>query len=279
MNLIKLLFFLLLLSQPIFSQDLIVPIKGDSIHCYITKVKRDSVYYKTIVFDVIITNSLSQKDINYFEYNYFENFVSIEEEEVRKSKNILIDFAPGFGWSYRLGKLDPSFSKSDAKEYSNGIYFRGRIGVFIKKKVSTGLLLNFHKTNSRLPDFAGGINSKVNINFIGPYMWVQSKPFNKNLSISGMIAIGKLTYKESVTSFSSFGAQSFSVNESTLGLNLGTSLVLLFSEISNLTIDFNLLTGKIKNGNILNDFGSSVSSFDEENASTFSIGLTFRVLF
>jgi len=278
---IKLLFvvFWAFLSQSVFSQDLIVPVKGDSISCYITKIKRDSIYYKTMgVSGTIISNALNQKEVSFFEYNYFENYVTIVEEKAKTRKKVYLDFAPGLGWSHRLGKLDPSFPKSDEKEYRNGIYFRGRLGLLIKQKISTGLFYNFHKTESRLPNLAGGVNSNVNISFFGPYISMQSKPINKNISFSGTLALGKLTYKETMSSFSSFGNSKLTVDESTLGLNLGVSLLLLFSDISNLSIDCNLISGKVE-GDVVNSSGSIVTSFTEESASTITMGLSFRVLF
>ncbi|VAW28236.1 hypothetical protein MNBD_BACTEROID06-1691 [hydrothermal vent metagenome] len=282
MNIHKSIFSLtlILVSVAVYAQDLIVPVEGDSIQCYITKVKRDSIYYKTkSISGVIISSAINYKEVKSFDYNYYKIYDTIVEDNEKNSKNLYIDFAPGLGWSHRLGKLDPSFSKSDEKEYRNGIYFRGRLGVFIKKKISAGLFYNFHKTESRLPNLAGGVNSYVKIIFLAPYFSAQTKPINNNLSFSGTIALGKLTYKETVLSFSSFGGSSFNINESTLGLNIGTSMLLLFSEISNLSIDFNLISGKVKNGEILDDSGSSIGTFEEESASSFSIGLSFRVLF
>ncbi len=275
-RLILFLFFIVV-SNTLFSQDIIIKQAGDSIQCYITKVKRDSIYFRIKESSGIVSNrAISQKTVRSFEFNYYEASESLEEK--KKEKSIYLDFAPGLGWSHRVGKLDPSFSKSDEKEYRNGIYFRGRLGLFIKKKVSTGLFYNFHKTDSRLPNLAGGVNSTVEISFWAPYISLQSKPINNNLSFLGTVALGKLTYKETVSSFSSFGVSKLTIDESTLGINLGASLLLLFSNLSNLSIDFNLISGKVE-GDVIDNSGSTITSFTGESAATITVGFSFRVLF
>ena len=135
-----LIFVLFFSSKFLFGQDYILPEKGDTIKCYITKIKRDSVYYKFRASDNSIKDtSISKGSIKTYDIEYYEVYDKIVEEKPPKEKKAYFGMAFGTGWSHRLGKLDSSIPDDKESEYSNGLYLRGQVGLYFKN-VGFGLM-------------------------------------------------------------------------------------------------------------------------------------------
>lgn len=268
------LLVLLSFTQLLFGQDYILPEKGDTIKCYITKIKRDTLFYKFRATDSLIVDaSLSIDSIKTYDIEYYEVYDQIVKEKPNK-KNVYFGMAFGTGWSHRLGKLDPSIPDKKESGYRNGLYLRGQAGLYFKN-VGFGLLFNQHQTHTVL----SGSNVTTKIAFIAPYFESQSNPINDVIAVGGYLAIGRLKFEEKLTTSQAFGQTStYTGKGSSIGLGLGSSLTLLLSNNFNVLVDAGVISGAIPEGDLLDNSGNIVGSFSKESASTFNLGIRFRLL-
>lgn len=267
-------FSIILFSHFSYSQDYILPIEGDTIKCYITKVKRDSIKYTYWGSgDQILDSALLLSQVKRFDYYFYEDYRTIVEEKVDSSKvRVVISF--GTGLSFRLGKLDPAIPKEAEQDYRNGFNFTGKAGILISDVLGLGVKYNQHSTKSTVL----GLQSTVKIKYFGPYVQLQTKPINNIMAISGMLGIGKLSYQENIIESFGFTNNSLDYTGSTLGVNIGASYILFLSQNANFSLDLNIVSGKIDDGELIDNNGTVSTNLPEENASTFNFGVSFHLL-
>lgn len=270
-----LLFAFLSSSNLALAQDYIVPEKGDTIKCYITRIKRDTIYYKFRDTDMLIkNNTISVDSVNTYDIEYYEVYDKIVEEKPQKEKNIRFGIGFGMGWSHRIGKLHPYIPEDKESEYKNGFYLRGNVGLYIKD-VGFGFMLNQHQTHALILD--NDVTTKIT--FIAPYFEVQSKPINDLFRVVGYLAIGTLKFEEKVTPSPGYFYTSALTNKgSGTGVGFGGSFVLLLSVNVNLAIDAGVISGIIPDGDIIDKNGDIIGSFEDEGASSFTLGIKLRIL-
>ncbi len=271
-RLILFLFFIVV-SNTLFAQDIIIKQAGDSIQCYITKVKRDSIYYKYWNLEKIEDEVLALNQVKRFEYYFYEHYKTIVEEKTDSSK-VKVDISFGVGLSFRLGKMDPSISKENEADYRNGFNFTGRAGIIISDVFGFGIKYNQHGTKAGVV----GFQSIVKIKYFGPYLLLQTKPINNIMVFSGLFGVGKLSYNEKLVESLSFLSNTYEYNGSTTGINIGGSYNLILSQHLNFSLDVNIITGKIDDGELVDKNGNITTNLPEESASTFNFGFSFHLL-
>ena len=118
--------FLIVLTNSLYSQDLVVTKKGDSINCKITKVKKDNIYFTFKHKDEVRNTLLPMTGVKIHQFDYYQiSEVSIEKV-VGYENYQRFRIAINGGYSYQTARVAenvPSDFKDYVKELKSGYHF------------------------------------------------------------------------------------------------------------------------------------------------------------
>ena len=254
-----------------WSQDLIATKKGDSINCYITKIKPDYIHFVMKGTDgKPLTTLIARNLVESYETDYYsESEISYDLIENNQSKSgVLISF--DFAYSLRLGKVDSSIPSSFAKQLKNGTAFTAQVGYFYSNTGGFGLLYNRHSTSA---DF-GSLTDKVRITYVAPVFYFQTaSDMDKSVFTYGF-SLGYLGFSEELKDSS----QGFlSLKGSSLGVGIHFYLGGQINDVIRLSAKAAVIAGTLSE---LEANGQSIQLQDEqkENLSTFTLGASIGFL-
>ncbi len=215
MKKIYLISLFLLTYSGLFSQDLIVTQKGDSIFCTISKENRDFVYFSYFDTDNIQKNSLLIREKI---FSITKNYATLHPETYPTPpvKNIEYDqFRIGIygGFSYLLAPLAQGIGQ-DLENHLNalktGYHFGANAEFYFSEYLGIGLKLCRFRTKNQsndilFPDNKGGfykgfLREDIYTTFLGPSFSTRIYNMKKTNSFSANIAVGYVGYVDNVIS-------------------------------------------------------------------------------
>ena len=186
-------FFLLVLSNGINAQDLIVKTNGDSIICAITRVDQSKINYTAKSENGFESFSMQLSEVDYFQYSYRKegskkikgssatvNGTSSTANQSSGASGFRLGFT--VGPSYQLAAIEDGLDdllEDYIRELKWGLSFSLDAQVFINKEFGIGFKFSSFLTDNSLDNIvitdamgnvigAGRISDDIRINFIGP---------------------------------------------------------------------------------------------------------------
>nr|WP_319999625.1 hypothetical protein [uncultured Draconibacterium sp.] len=183
-----------LLPALVFSQDLIVTQKGDSLNCIITKERDDFIYFTFKYNNEIRKTLLPVSDVKTFVYDFWEA-PELLKRDMRKDLDYqVIRFALNVGYGYRTAPLAdniPSNLETHYKKMKSGIVIEGHISGFTSEVIGFGLKYNLFKSSGTSDQYG---EEKLSINFIGPSISARLLSYDKNAAFISSLTMGRLGY-------------------------------------------------------------------------------------
>ena len=153
---IKYIFGLLIiiLSNAIHAQDLIVTKENDSLNCKITKIKTDNIYFTFMHKDEIRSTLLPINQVKFHQYNFYKTSVVPADKVIDTQKYNHFRIAVNGGWSYRVAKIagnnDPEIQKYQ-KDLKSGYNLGIDATYFISEPIGIGFKYNNFKSKNEIP--------------------------------------------------------------------------------------------------------------------------------
>lgn len=203
--------FVVLISIPAYSQDLIVTNEGDSINCQVIKKRSDYIYFKFKNIDKVQSTLLPMNRVRSYQYDYYQ-FSEIQEAsidlDIEDKEYTPVRFAFQGGYSYRVAKIHESIPP-ELKDYANGLKSGFNFGAdftyFLSETIGFGMKYNFFNSSNKIDDVwvldfrgnrrFGELSDDIKISFIGPSFSSRTQSYDKNHVLLTNIALGYLSYK------------------------------------------------------------------------------------
>jgi hypothetical protein len=278
---------LVLISNTIYSQDLIVTVDGDSINCKITKLKADNVYFTFKHKDEIRNTLLPMTNVKAYQFDYFETS-EVPEGKIVGYKNYQhLRFALNGGYSYHLAKVSEAV-QSDLRNYvtdlKSGYNYGGDLTYYFSEQFGAGIkFYQFNSSNSMdiyLEDINGDrrygkMSDDLSISFIGPAFSIrQLNENNRNAFLMGM-SIGYMDYSDN-----KIVIDKYKMNGNTVGMSLDLGYDIGLSENLSLGFQVSLITGTLfqyewYDGVTTKTIELEKGEYESLNRIDFSVGLRF----
>lgn len=263
---------LFLVNTMSYSQDLIATKKGDSINCYITKVKPDYIHFLMKGKDGKPFNTvIARNSVAYFEVDYYtQSEVGNDIIKLQQSKSGVL-FSFDYAYSLRLGEVDGSIPSSIAKQLKNGTSFTAQFGYFYANTAGFGLIYNRHSTHA--VSTTSSIDDKVIISYVAPVFYFQNaSDMNKAVFTSGF-SIGYLGFNEKLSS----PQGGFNLKGSSLGVGLHAYIGSQVNDVVRLSFKASFIAGSLSSV-VINGQSVQLPEDQRENLSTLSLGASIGFL-
>lgn len=276
----------LLLSNAMFSQDLIVT-DGDSINCKITKVKADNIYFTFKHKNEIRNTLLPLSRVKAYQYDFYKTSEVPEGKVVREEDFQHFRIALNGGYSYQTAKIAenvPADFKDYIKKIKSGYHFGGDITYYFTEPLGFGLKYYLFKSSNSLDDVYlednqgnrhGRMSDDLTITYIGPYFSTRIFNHDKSNAFLMNLSLGYLGYSNNKVLI-----DNYKMTGSTMGLtfDLGYDIGLA----KNLSVGFQLsfLTGTLfkynwNDGTTTQTVKLEKGEYEGLNRIDFSVGLRF----
>jgi len=202
-----LVLFLLTFLVNIFSQDLIITDKDDSLNCRITKVIEENIYFSFNYIDRIRNTMMPLDRVKIYKYGYFNNDKTSVREIAGYHGYKKIRTAVNFGWSYRTAPVEEglqSLIERYFKELKKGYHISSDLNYFFTEYFGFGLKYSFYKSSNELSNvqvtFEGGsqktgkIRDDITIHFIGPSFNMRLLPGDGRNTLHSGFSAGYVRY-------------------------------------------------------------------------------------
>lgn len=243
---------LVLMSNAIYSQDLIVTADGDSINCKITKLKADNVYFTFKHNDEIRSTLLPMSNVKAYQFDYYETSEVPEGKVIGYANYQRFRFALNGGYSYHIAKVSEGV-QSDLRNYvtdlKSGYHYGGDITYYFSEQFGAGVkFYQFNSSNSidiYLDDGVGNrrygkMSDDLTISFIGPAFSIRRLNDNKrNAFLMGM-SIGYMGYSDNKVVI-----DKYKMTGNIVGMSLDLGYDIKVSENLSLGFQVSLITGTL----------------------------------
>lgn len=195
-------------SQGIICQDLIVTKSNDSIHCKITKLKKDNLYFVFENEGQYQSTLIPLSEINSYKYDFFE------EKKIPKDSMPGFDDSPKIRLALNGGvSYDPKKFKNSSisgfddyyNELRSGYHIEGDFIYFFDKYIGLGIKYSLFKSTNSMDnvvfeeqngnEITGTLGDDISISFIGPQFSSRFLNKTKKNALFLHSAIGYLAYK------------------------------------------------------------------------------------
>lgn len=286
-NILLLIAFFTCLS-PVFSQDLIVTNKRDSINCKITKIKKNNIYFTFSHKDEIRSTLLPVGEIKDYELNFFKNSEVPHEKVVDNQIYKHIRIALNGGYGYRTNKMSstiPSGFSEYSKKIKSGLQFSGDLTYYFTEPLGIGMKYSSFKASNSMSNIYieesngnrryGNMSDNIRISFIGPFFSTRFLNKDKTNALLMNVALGYMRYKNNFTLI-----DPYKLTGSTMGMAFDIGYDFKFS--SNLILGVQLsaisgvLTGyKLYDGSTTQNIELQKENYEGLNRLELSLGLRF----
>lgn len=282
MQRIKWLFFCLLISLPIFSQDLIVTDKGDSINCKITRIRDGYIYYTDKYKEDIRASLIPKKQTIDVQRNYFDVAVVKQEQVKANFSDEFIQFSLFGGYNYLIPPA-PSGISTEQKQYINdlrqGYHIGGTVTYFIANSMGIGAIFTESKRSNSAYVNGDYWKDYVKVDFYAPELIFRNEfDKNKNALLVG-IALGYLKYQNQCNNP---GFLYNKITGGTVGLRFSAGADFHITKPIAISIEAGYLTGTLTSvRGYVGSFGENISldkdSYEGLSQLELSIGLKLNI--
>jgi hypothetical protein len=197
----------IVLSVPVYSQDLIVTYTGDSINCKISAVKEDMVFFAYKFNDDVRNTLIPISQVNYYQYKFYQSDFLQQYKFIRKENYSHLKMEVYGGWSYWISRLNsdipPIYSKYK-KNLRTGYHFGGEITYYITEPLGFGIKYTDFKTRNKLDSIvisnsdgskiSSRLEDNVSVTFLGVFLSTRWANRNKRNYFLLNMGIGYLGY-------------------------------------------------------------------------------------
>ncbi|MEM8508951.1 MAG: hypothetical protein AAF717_14030 [Bacteroidota bacterium] len=242
-----LLLVLVILTDLIEAQDLIVTTSNDSIKCKITKVKKDYLYFMFKMDDSFQSTVIEKSKVLNYILDYYPEYHIPKDSLPGYEKYPRHSLSIKGGLSYDPRRRNPAFlSGFDdyLRDLRSGYNIGGDYSYFFNRNWGIGITANYFNTNANLEDVSGTDNTgntvistlsnEITVFYVGPSISLRFMNKTQRNAFIWNTSIGYIDYQdtyfyveETITRGSGLGTVStfgyyFGVNDSlSLGLELG----------------------------------------------------------
>ena len=202
-------FFLVLsfLCVHAISQDLIITNKSDSIHCNITKVKADFVYFTFKHTDEYRSTLLHISEIKEYKYNYSPDLKFNCTRLTGYDNFQHFRLALHGGYSYQVAKVGdsvPYYLRNYVRKLKSGFHFSGDMCYYYSENFGFGVSSCLFKSSITIYDVqvlapGGGVgiselNDNLSISYIGPVFSSRILNQSKQNAFLMKLSMGYMNY-------------------------------------------------------------------------------------
>ncbi len=288
MRKLLILFFILFTANTIFSQDLVITSKGDSINCKITKVNSDNIYFTFKYEDEIRSRLMPLLKVEKHIFNYYAISEVPENKHIGHDNYNHFRLAINGGFGYRIGVIPDDISpefKDYIKELKTGYVYSGDLSYFITKYIGFGLKYNFFNASNSMDDIYiedmfgnrryGKMSDDISITFIGPTFTTRFIKANKNDAIILNVGVGYLGYNNDLVII-----DKYNISGSSMGLTFDFGYDIALSSDLALGIQLSIISGSLfqytlDDGNTKEIIILEEGEFESLNRIDLSVGLRF----
>lgn len=279
---------LILATNSIYSQDLIVTTDGDSINCKITKVKTDNIYFTFKHKDEIRSTLLPINKIKIHQFDYFQTSEMPKDKVVGYANYQHFRIAINGGYSYQTAKVAesvPSDFKNYIKELKSGYHFGGDLTYYFSEPLGFGFKYYLFKSSNSLDNIYledidgnrtyGKMSDDLTISFIGPTFSTRLLNHDKSNAFLMNLSLGYMGYSNDKVII-----DNYKMTGSTMGLSFDIGYEIGLSENLSLGFQVSFLTGTLfeydwNDGTKTETIKLEKGEYESLNRIDFSIGLRF----
>ncbi len=279
------LLLIMILTDSLYAQDMIVTHEGDSINCKITKVKKDNIYFTFMYKNEVRRTLLPLSSLKVHQFNFYSKSEIPNDNNGSYKRNYQrFRVAINGGYSYQLAKVGinvPDGFKNYFKELKSGYHFGGDIIYYFTEYLGVGIKysafrtsnkMNISSTNNQTGEIINGIMSNdLTISFIGPTFSTRYLNHNKSNAFHFKSSIGFMGYsddKKIITDYKITGR--------TLGIAFDLGYDIGLSKNLSLSVQASAIMGVLYKYNQYDGIKTlEKSKYESLNRADLSIGLVY----
>jgi hypothetical protein len=273
----------------LFSQDLIVTRKGDSLNCKITKMDSTTIYFDIIDkrSDESISTFLSLNETSAFQTKYFQTNTTPNQNLSAPKNYPRFRLGISGGYSYRTAKAENdmgSAMESYLEDLKSGTHIGGDFTYYYSENSGIGLKYLSSNASSTydgnitltLPDastISGPLRDNITVKYIGPYFSWRMLSSNNNNSFFVNAGCGYMGYIDKTVII-----EDFIIKGATFGTCLDIGYDIDLGEGTALGFQISYLSGYLKEATITDGTTTQTIKLEEDSYEglhrfDFSIGL------
>ncbi|MEO6683374.1 MAG: hypothetical protein ABIN48_11195 [Ginsengibacter sp.] len=279
---------LMLLSNAIFSQDLIVTDEGDSINCKITKVKADNIYFTFKHKNEIRNTLLPMSKVKEHQFDFYKINEVPTGHVVREENYQHFRIALNGGYSYQTAKIAenvPADFKDYVKKLKSGYHFGGDITYYFTEPLGFGIKYYLFKTSNSLDNIyiedgagnrtEGKMSDDLTISYIGPTFSTRMLNHDKRNAFIMNVSMGYMRYSNNKVLI-----DQYKMTGSTMGLAFDAGYDIGLSKNLSMGFQISMISGTLFNynwndGTTMQTVKLEKSEYEGLNRIDFSVGLRF----
>lgn len=235
------------------AQDLIITKQNDSIHCKISKVNDDYIYFTFKNENDFHSSLLAIKEVQSYQKDYFETPEVTEEKVIGHQVYPKFRIAIHGGYSHMLASVSGDLStefQSYVKDLKSGFHIGGDVSYYFNPTVGMGLKCHVFKSSNSMGDiyvedddgnrYYGIMSDKITTTFVGPTFSTRFLDKKRANAFIMSVGMGYLAYVNKGVFITELN-----IKGSTLGLTLDFAYDVAISENSALGFQISLITGSL----------------------------------
>ena len=288
MKYIFIITFLIVLTNSLYSQDLVVTKKGDSINCKITKVKKDNIYFTFKHKDEVRNTLLPMTGVKIHQFDYYQISEVSREKVVGYENYQRFRIAINGGYSYQTARVAenvPSDFKDYVKELKLGYHFGYDLIYYFSEPLGFGFKYYLFKSSNSLDNIyiedtdgnrtQGKLSDDLTISFIGPTFSTRLLNHDKSNAFLLNLSLGYMGYSNNKVKI-----DKYKITGSTVGLSFDIGYDIGLSENLSLGFQVSYLSGtlfkyELNDGITTQTIDLEEREYESLNRIDFSIGLRF----
>lgn len=251
----KNILFILILSgcsAVAFSQDLIVTTGGDSIHCAITKVKPDFIYFTFRYDGEYRSTLLPRSQVQYYREGYYQ-FAEVPKDKLVGAADFTrFSFGIGGGFSYLTGRVSdniPPDLRDYIKQLKSGYHINADFTFFIIEYLGVGAKYSMFKTQNDVGIYVedssgqiitGMLEDDMTIHFVGPTFFTRGSFKEEKAHFLFGIGAGYLRYKNEAQFI-----DAFTLTSNTFGMSFDLGMDFRLASRLYMSVAFSYMIGTI----------------------------------
>jgi len=285
------LLFIILFTSVLSSlnaQDLIITNENDSIHCKITKVNNDYIYFTFKNDNDFHSSLLALKDVESYQKEFFENPEVTEDKMIGHEEFPKFRIAIHGGYSHMLAKVSSDMSsdlQAYVKDLKSGFHFGGDVSYYLNPTIGLGLKCHVFKSSNNMNDvyveddegnrYYGIMSDKITTTYVGPTFSTRFLDKNKANAFIMSVGLGYLGYVNRGVFITELN-----IKGNTLGLSLDFAYDIAMSKHTALGIQLSFITGSLSKLEVSDGQRTEILTLEQgsyENISRLdlSVGLRF----
>ena len=281
------LFFLIVMAQTVFSQDLLVTQEDAQLNCKITRLSSKEIHFIFIQDGVVKDSSLSRQSIKEYKFDRFSvnDTLNAFVKKTNNQDNYRYRVALNLGLGYLIN-LYPDDASDDLAAYYMKLksgsqvsgdvayYFSGGWGVGVKYSLFNSK--NSAYTYNQNQVQTGVMSDDLSVTFIGPSVSTRFPSINGNNGLMLDFSLGYMKYTDDVILESTYSEKG-----STLGYSLGVGYDFSISKNMAIGIQLSMYTGRLTEYVKTSNLGSTTIQLDKDSykkLERFDLSVGFRFL-